>query len=359
MLTSPISTLALAVSLSALTAAAPHNPPYRNSTPPAQAAKYTQAADFSYPNFFDQYTLFNETDPTYGYIEYVDYSVAADKQLIGWVYRAETNSSNAFVSADPNGIAETGRSSVRLISTKTFGVGSLVVLDVLHIPVSDAHGGAGLWPAVWMLGTEGDWPYSGEIDIIEYVNPTRGGNDNFNAMTLHTGPGCTVNDAPSTYLGSLTNANCSFSEEGNLGSNGCSIPAPTNYSVGANNRTFATSGHAFNTQGGGVYVMEWTTTGVSVWLFPRSGVPVDLANGIPTPSTWQQKPLAKFAGQGCDFTKALTPMQLIINVDICGSWAGNVYPGGPEACNTFAKENPKAYREAYFEFGGIKVYGSA
>lgn len=30
-------------------------------------------------------------------------------------------------------------------------------------------GGAGTWPAIWMLGTGGDWPLCGEIDIMEQV----------------------------------------------------------------------------------------------------------------------------------------------------------------------------------------------
>ena len=34
--------------------------------------------------------------------------------------------------------------------------------------------GKGTWPAIWMLGTTGDWPAGGEIDIMEQVgkNPT-------------------------------------------------------------------------------------------------------------------------------------------------------------------------------------------
>ena len=29
--------------------------------------------------------------------------------------------------------------------------------------------GSGIWPAIWMLGTERPWPAGGEIDIMEYV----------------------------------------------------------------------------------------------------------------------------------------------------------------------------------------------
>src|SRR5690606_41212048 len=29
--------------------------------------------------------------------------------------------------------------------------------------------GQGMWPALWMLGMPGDWPVSGEIDIMEIV----------------------------------------------------------------------------------------------------------------------------------------------------------------------------------------------
>ena len=29
---------------------------------------------------------------------------------------------------------------------------------------------AGLWPAIWTLGTSGEWPSNGEVDIMEYYN---------------------------------------------------------------------------------------------------------------------------------------------------------------------------------------------
>ena len=69
----------------------------------------------------------------------------------------------------------TGRDSVRISSTKSWGVGSLVVVDLAHAP----GGQCGTWPAMWMLGP--NWPNNGEVDIIEGVN----GNTN-NLMSLHT-----------------------------------------------------------------------------------------------------------------------------------------------------------------------------
>ncbi|KAB2571124.1 Glycoside hydrolase family 16 [Lasiodiplodia theobromae] len=53
-----------------------------------------------------------------------------------------------------------------------------------------------LWPAIWMLPTEsvyGDWPRSGEIDILEsrgnnYTYNTNGGGNDFAIGTLHWGP---------------------------------------------------------------------------------------------------------------------------------------------------------------------------
>jgi beta-glucanase (GH16 family) len=43
-------------------------------------------------------------------------------------------------------------------------------------------GGAGTWPAYWMLGNQGNWPNCGEIDIIEHV----GSIDRRASFALHT-----------------------------------------------------------------------------------------------------------------------------------------------------------------------------
>jgi hypothetical protein len=235
--------------------------------------------------------------------------VAKAKELVGWVWYEDQKASNAYVGLDHQGIAS-HRDSVRLVSKQTFGPGTLTVIDVRHVPT-----GKGLWPAVWFLApsSEGEWPGAGEIDIMEWVNDIT-----TNAMTLHSGSGCTVERDPSAYLGTLGETDCNAGSQNGPGTIGCSITAPKNYSV--NGKSMATTGPEFNKQGGGVYVHEWTDESMAVWLFPRHGLPADLRSGKPNPQSWTQKPLAKFSGSGCDFTTAFKPQQLVINIDLCGQW---------------------------------------
>jgi len=60
--------------------------------------------------------------------------------------------------------------------------------------------GAGLWPACWVMGTVGEWPASGEIDIMENV-----GESDWASVALH-GPG---------YSGEAALANKKFFSAGN------------------------------------------------------------------------------------------------------------------------------------------------
>ena len=45
--------------------------------------------------------------------------------------------------------------------------------------------GLGTWPAIWMLGTHGDWPANGELDIMEHI----GRNPGHVMSTIHTPAG--------------------------------------------------------------------------------------------------------------------------------------------------------------------------
>jgi hypothetical protein len=55
-----------------------------------------------------------------------------------------------------------------------------VLMDAWHMPT-----GCGTWPAWWQNGP--NWPYGGEIDILEGVNAF-----SQNQVSIHTGSGCRI-----------------------------------------------------------------------------------------------------------------------------------------------------------------------
>ena len=67
-----------------------------------------------------------------------------------------------------------GRPSVRISTQKSWTHG-LFIGDFNHAP----GGICGTWPAWWTIGP--NWPYNGEIDILEGVNQLTQ-----NAMSLHS-----------------------------------------------------------------------------------------------------------------------------------------------------------------------------
>lgn len=131
----------------------------------------------------------------------------------------------------------------------------------------------------WSFGP--NWPAAGEIDIIEGVN-----DQNTNFMTLHTSPGCAIDSAGSASV-QPTTEDCDTSVDGNAG---CSFHDTDTTSYGT----------GFNNNGGGVFAMEWTSDGVSIWHFSHSNVPSDALGDAPVPSGWGA-PVANWAGTGCDW----------------------------------------------------------
>lgn len=142
----------------------------------------------------------------------------------------------------------------------------------------------------WMLGT--DWPNNGEIDIIEGVN-----DQSANDMTLHTSAGCSINNGG--LLGSVTTSNCDVNAPGQ----------PTNAGCGITAQATNTYGTGFNDAGGGVYATEWTSQAISIWFFPHSAIPGDIASGNPDPTSWGT-PLARFAGN-CNIDSHFGPQQIV------------------------------------------------
>lgn len=259
----------------------------------AHAAQYTQVESYDPSNFFDKFDFTNVPDPTHGFVEYVDAITANGNGLAGFA------KDGIYLGSDyTTVVANGGRSSTRVTSKKAFTRG-LFIADIAHMPAGTGDGGScGLWPAFWMFGPE--WPYSGEIDIIEGVN-----NQASNGITLHTGDGCSMTNTGSASSTRMMNANC----EGHTGC-GQATEANNNYGAG------------FNAIGGGVYVMDWTSEAISFWFFPRGDPMVaQLTAGdgssSPDPSTFGQ-PLAKFSGASCNIDQHFSNHKLVFNIDYCG-----------------------------------------
>ena len=109
--------------------------------------------------------------------------------------------------------------------------GSLFVLDVAHVPV-----GYGQWSALWLLGLDGTWPSSGEIDFFETVHMTTN-----NQVTLHTDAGCTQSDVTGAQTGLTIQTNCNSTDN-----SGCTVQETKSGSYGAQ----------FAANGGGVWATQ-------------------------------------------------------------------------------------------------------
>ena len=265
-------------------------------------------------------------------VEFVDQNTAQSSGLIS------NSNSSVVLAVDSKRVME-NRSSVRIQSKSSYNL-ALIIADIVHMP----GGICGTWPAFWTIGP--DWPLNGEIDIIEGVNSV-----SVNAMTLHTGPGCSISTAGG-FSGEVKTSNC-WVDAPNQGTNdGCGIDAVET----------TTYGSGFNSAGGGVYAMEWTAQGITVWQFPRSEIPSDIANGNPVPSSWSASQ-AKFEGS-CNFQSSFQNQSIIVDTTFCGQWAGQqgVWEADPvcskmaSTCSDYVQNNPADFAEAYWQFNSIKVY---
>lgn len=301
-------------------------------------AAYTLEDDyFSGGDFFSQFSFWgpdNGGDPTNGFVNYDRH-----ENLL------ESSASNAKMWISNATSAPNGRDSIRITSNKSYSKG-LIVLDVESMP----GGVCGQWPAFWTVGP--NWPNQGEIDIIEGVNV-----DTTNKMTLHTGPGCSI----SSGGGSSTTNNKATAMTGTVEATDCDCTSGSNEGCGITTNDQQSYGVGLNEGGGGVYATEWTTSGISVYFFPRSSVPSDINNGKPDPSSWGS-PVAHFSG-GCDISKTFTDHQIVFDTTFCGDWAGaddvwsqSCAASTGKSCQDYVAQNGEDFEGQHWSVNSLKVY---
>ncbi|KAL1881900.1 hypothetical protein Daus18300_000954 [Diaporthe australafricana] len=305
-----------------------------NAYPNYKRLVYSLSDEYSGSDFFDNFDYFTGYDPTNGFVHYVPQAQAESLNLTyastsSAVLRVDTSVGNT---SSPD--ASTGRFSVRATSKRQYNTGSggLFLFDVKHSPL-----GCGTWPALW-LADPSNWPDNGEIDVMEATNLA----DDGNAMTLHTSSGCSM-DHKRKMTGSSTHASCVSSGTDN---EGCGVDGPV-----------ATYGEEFNSGGGGIMALEWRTAGIRMWQFARGSIPSDITGGSPDPSTWGTA-LADFPDTGCDISSHFKNQSIILNIDLCGDLAGNLYSDTdcPSNCTDYVANNPEAFTDAYWEVGSFLVY---
>ncbi|KAF8193714.1 laminarinase [Pholiota molesta] len=302
------------------------------TTTPALAATYSLTDNVVGSAFYSYFQWENIGDPTNGRVTYVDQATSISQNLTfassdSFILR--TDFKTVLSASGP------GRNSVRMKSSKTYTTHA-AVFDVRHMPQ-----GCGTWPAIWET-KESNWPAGGEVDILEGVNDVSP-----NQATLHTSPGCTM-PASRAETGNPVLLDCNTAVNGNAG---CGVQFPTTTSYGP----------SFNSNGGGWFAIERTASFIYVWFWPRNSgsVPSDVRSGASQAVTdnWGT-PTAAFPNTDCNISQFFQENNIIINLTLCGDWAGTVYAqdGCPGACVDYVNNNPSAFTNAYFDFAAVRVY---
>ena len=68
--------------------------------------------------------------------------------------------------------------------------------------------------------------------------------------------------------------------------------------------------------------MEWTSTSIKVWFFPRAAIALSITLGAPDVSEFGV-PVAYFTE--CDFDSHFANHQIVFDTAFCGVWAGQYY----------------------------------
>jgi hypothetical protein len=182
-------------------------------------------------------------------------------------------------------------------------------------------GACGTWPSWWFYSDDNNAQETGEIDVIE------GANSQFkNEMTLHAynlGLKCNVNinDAGSSYGNSGSRQDCVDPADGTAG---CEVTDSRSGSFGT----------GFNTGGGGVYALEWTSSAIRIWFFRHGEVnsPGGPLDSNPNPSNWG-KPAGIFAGD-CAFGNYFQNLNMRFNTAFCGDNANDFSQDPGSTCSS-------------------------
>ena len=116
-------------------------------------------------------------------------------------------------------------------------------------------------------------------------------------------------------------------------------------------------GANFASNGGGAYALNWNSSGLYFYFFPRSSVPSDLSGSSPDPDNWGT-PTGFYPTSSCDTSKFVKDQTLILDITVCGNFAGAASVFTQTCSGTCTDLVPTAsnYDNAYFEMKFIRVF---
>jgi hypothetical protein len=373
--------------------------------------------------FFDHWH-FSEVDYNWGAAWYASHEEAVAEGIIeahdeysivrvGEARYKETSGNwddeaNAYVP----GTAGWKRRSARL-QTKSAWNYFLVAMHMTHVPV-----GCGVWPAFWTHShdvSRGPWPNAGELDMLEYAN-NLGGKASFHTGTANA---CTLTEeavnvcaakniwfadlnqgTPNMCANDCTTANDGVCDDGGPNNEGTcdwgsdcadcgarSIESstfgqcytdyaanqaslPMELGCAPNKHGVKLTGDDWNYKMPGVLAAEWTEDFVKIFYIPDDAMPQDLLNDAPQPDTWDQYVVsyypfaaseAQTPGNCPEPERVLGPQHLILNIGLCGDWAGDNFGENAEQCpqNDAGTGHPFYYTQHLQEKAAAVAAGKA
>ncbi|KAK7037701.1 hypothetical protein VNI00_010927 [Paramarasmius palmivorus] len=291
---------------------------------------YKPVREYAGAGFFSEWDYYGNTDnTTWGNVSYVDRDTGVQEKLTfvdpmtGHTIIRVDNTTNIEV-----GTSSTLRKSVKITSKDVYPIGSLIVIDAIHIPY-----GCSVSPAFRTLGT------GLEIGLIGGMNGMMANN-----MVMHTDPGC-VQSLGVDQSGKTLATDCNSDM-------GCKVEEmrPDSY------------GEGFAKAGGGVFALKMDAEGVFMWFWSRRDIPGSLpqsgSHSSMDISDWG-KPSAAYPVAGCDIERFFKLQKLVLDIALCGQWAG-LPESYAETCTGDCISNVfgdgSNYATAYWEISYIRAF---
>mmetsp|Transcript_38806 Transcript_38806/g.76940 ORF Transcript_38806/g.76940 Transcript_38806/m.76940 type:complete len:369 (-) Transcript_38806:40-1146(-) len=282
------------------------------------------------------------------------YNTRADAFAHGLV---EAHATHAIVRVGGKSADPSKRNSVKLQTQgkhqwKYF----LAAMRFSHTPY-----GCGVWPAFWILSRDRGWPAAGEFDILESCNDI----PMFTSFhTASSGNPCRLNPAV------INKAGCPQMTD----YNGNGYSCITDYRSGK--KGCAPNVGPLRTpeqwaKAPGVLAVEWTERYLKTFFIPDEKLQTTgLLDDAPTPDSWDQfvtsyYPFAasqeSIPGSCPNPQNVIGNAFLILNIELCGSWAGSAWRtscGAPSCQDFMSNTGNDAYvhDHAFFNVSWVKVF---